>query len=79
MNAWMKRRAHSDPMVFNELIPFGETQGYIKNVWRNLWVYNHFRGSIITTKQPVVTGESTPEDKSTTEPEHKVEATDKRP
>jgi len=49
MDAWLKRRAHSDPTVFIEMIPFGETKGYIKNVWRNLWVYHHLRGHIAKT------------------------------
>ena len=41
MNNWLKRRNHSDPLVFIELIPFGETKGYVKNVWRNVEVYRY--------------------------------------
>ncbi len=41
MDIWMKRRSHADPLVFVELIPFTETKGYIKNVWRNLVIYNY--------------------------------------
>jgi soluble lytic murein transglycosylase-like protein len=40
MDMWMKRRYHADPLTFVELIPFNETKGYVKNVWRNLVVYN---------------------------------------
>jgi soluble lytic murein transglycosylase-like protein len=39
MKSWLQRRAHTDPLVFVELVPFGETKDYIKNVWRNLVVY----------------------------------------
>ena len=39
MKTWLQRRAHRDPLMFVELIPFGETKEYIKNVWRNLVVY----------------------------------------
>ena len=39
VDLWLKRRAHSDPMVFVELIPFNETKEYVKSVWRNVLVY----------------------------------------
>ena len=45
MNSWLKRRGHPDPLVFVELIPFGESREYIKNVWRNVAVYD-FLGDI---------------------------------
>jgi soluble lytic murein transglycosylase-like protein len=41
MDTWIKRRAHPDPMTWIELVPFGETKGYIRSVWRNLVVYKH--------------------------------------
>lgn len=46
MDIWMKRRYHADPLVFVELIPFSETKGYIKNVWRNLVIYNFLSRSL---------------------------------
>src|SRR5262249_16633183 len=39
MDGWMARRGHSDPLMFVELIPFGETKDYVRNVWRNLMIY----------------------------------------
>jgi soluble lytic murein transglycosylase-like protein len=39
INYWVSRRHHADPLVWVELVPFGETKGYIKNVWRNYFVY----------------------------------------
>ncbi|MBM4251224.1 MAG: lytic transglycosylase domain-containing protein [Deltaproteobacteria bacterium] len=41
MDAWLKRRHHPDPLMFVELVPFGETREYIKNVWRNAVVYDY--------------------------------------
>lgn len=38
-DAWIARRAHPDRLVWIENIPFGETQNYVKNVWRNRVVY----------------------------------------
>ncbi|MDE3269461.1 MAG: lytic transglycosylase domain-containing protein [Pseudomonadota bacterium] len=40
VNTWLQRRAHDDMMVWIELIPFGETKKYVKNVYRNYSVYN---------------------------------------
>ncbi len=45
VDQWIKRRFHSDPLVFIELIPFGETKDYVKNVWRNQYVYSYLHGS----------------------------------
>ena len=38
-DAWTQRRAHPDPQVWIELIPFGTTRTYVKRVQRNLQVY----------------------------------------
>jgi soluble lytic murein transglycosylase-like protein len=46
MDIWMKRRYHADPLVFVELIPFNETKGYVKNVWRNLVIYNYLNKTL---------------------------------
>ena len=40
VNTWLQRRAHDDDMVWIELIPFGETKNYVKNVYRNYIVYS---------------------------------------
>ena len=40
VDTWLKRRAHNDVMVWIELIPFGETKNYVKNVFRNYLVYS---------------------------------------
>jgi soluble lytic murein transglycosylase len=41
-NAWLQNRNLSDnSLIWIELIPFGETRDYVKNVWRNLDVYHH--------------------------------------
>jgi tetratricopeptide (TPR) repeat protein len=45
VDQWIKRRFHSDPLVFIELIPFGETKDYVKNVWRNQYVYSYLHRS----------------------------------
>jgi soluble lytic murein transglycosylase-like protein len=44
VDLWLKRRAHSDVLMFVELVPFGETKDYIKNVWRNVAVYRFLAG-----------------------------------
>lgn len=46
MDMWTNRRYHADPLVFVELIPFQETKGYVKNVWRNMVVYNFLSRSL---------------------------------
>ena len=44
IDLWLKRRANSDMLMFVELVPFGETKDYIKNVWRNVAVYRYLMG-----------------------------------
>jgi soluble lytic murein transglycosylase-like protein len=41
VDAWLERRHHPDPLIWCELIPFQETNHYVKNVWRNLVIYRH--------------------------------------
>lgn len=41
MKTWLQRRSSNDALVFVELVPFGETKDYIKNVWRNVSVYGY--------------------------------------
>ncbi len=40
-DAWTQRRAHSDPLVWIELITFDTTRTYVKHVQRNLQVYRY--------------------------------------
>ena len=39
VDQWIKYRSHSNHLIFVELIPFGETKDYVKNVWRNRVIY----------------------------------------
>jgi soluble lytic murein transglycosylase-like protein len=48
VDLWLKRRAHTDPLMFVELVPFGETKDYVKNVWRNIVVYRHLMAHGVT-------------------------------
>lgn len=36
---WVKDSKNSDPLLFIESMPYGETRGYVKNILRNYWVY----------------------------------------
>ncbi|MEZ4743038.1 MAG: transglycosylase SLT domain-containing protein [Bdellovibrionota bacterium] len=40
VDTWLERRYNKDPLIWIELVPFGETRGYIKNVWRNSIIYS---------------------------------------
>lgn len=39
VNTWLRERSHSDPLMWIELIPFGETKNYVKKVYRNYLIY----------------------------------------
>ena len=39
VDMWQQRRAHPDPRVWIELIPFGETKNYVMRVYRNYLIY----------------------------------------
>lgn len=41
VDMWLQRRNHPDPLVWIEMIPFGETRSYVQNVWRNKMVYEY--------------------------------------
>lgn len=43
-DAWVQRRSGSDLLAWSEALSFGETSGYVKNVWRNWEVYNWLAG-----------------------------------
>jgi soluble lytic murein transglycosylase len=43
-NRWQRYPEASDPVRFTERIPFDETRGYVKNVRRNLWLYQALYG-----------------------------------
>ncbi|MFW7378125.1 MAG: transglycosylase SLT domain-containing protein [Oligoflexus sp.] len=49
VDRWIDKRAADLPLVWVEGIPFGETQGYVKNVMRNLEVYRQL--SLTASKQ----------------------------
>lgn len=55
METWLERRGHTDPLMFVELVPFGETKDYIRNVWRNLMIYRFIEGKDVTS--PVAPGD----------------------
>ena len=40
VDGWLARRRHTDPLMWVELVPYSETKSYIKNVWRNYYVYS---------------------------------------
>lgn len=40
LNHWLATRAHDNPFVFIENIPYRETRGYIQHIVRNLIIYN---------------------------------------
>ena len=52
VDLWLQRRAHSDPLAFIELIPFGETKDYVKGVWRNVIIYSEIEKAGLTQEQP---------------------------
>lgn len=39
VDMWLQRRNHSNQQIWIELIPFGETKNYVKNVQRNYLLY----------------------------------------
>ena len=39
VDMWLQRRSHPNPLVWIELIPFGETKDYVMRVYRNYLVY----------------------------------------
>ena len=43
VDGWVSRRPNPDQLTWIEFIPFGETQGYVKNVWRNVVVYRYLK------------------------------------
>ena len=45
VDGWLEFRKHDDQLIWVELIPFSETQDYVKNVWRNYVIYHELYGS----------------------------------
>ncbi|MCB9229392.1 MAG: lytic transglycosylase domain-containing protein [Deltaproteobacteria bacterium] len=41
VDIWMRRRFHPDPLLWIEMIPFGETKSYVQKVLRNKLVYDY--------------------------------------
>ncbi len=52
VDAWIERRKAKDEMLWIELIPFGETKSYVKNVWRNMEIYRGLKGSPARFPEP---------------------------
>ncbi len=50
VNTWLEKRRLGNTLVWIELIPFGETKGYVKNVWRNLMIYQYLSGLRVSSK-----------------------------
>jgi soluble lytic murein transglycosylase len=44
VDGWLARRPGEDLLAWIELMPFGETRDYVKNVWRNALVYSYLSG-----------------------------------
>ena len=40
IDAWLDYRYNKDVVTWIETLPFNETKEYIKNVWRNMMVYD---------------------------------------
>lgn len=45
VDTWRLRRANPDPMIWLELIPYGETHRYVLSIWRNLFIYSLLEGT----------------------------------
>jgi len=41
--SWVQRRYRDDPVMWIELIPYAETKAYVKNCWRNYFVYSFLK------------------------------------
>ena len=56
VDIWLKRRNHPDPLVWIEMIPFGETRAYVQKVLRNKIIYDYLgaghREVVIRPEQP---------------------------
>jgi len=52
VESWMSRRSSPDQLMFVEMIPYGETKGYIRNVWRNEAVYSYL--SVNAVREEVI-------------------------
>jgi soluble lytic murein transglycosylase-like protein len=46
VDGWIARRPGGSAIEFVELIPFGETKSYVRNVWRNLIVYQYLSAAV---------------------------------
>ena len=59
IDMWLQRRNHSDQQIWIELIPFGETKNYVKNVQRNYLLYrfltSHERAVATNTSSFILT------------------------
>lgn len=53
---WLASDTLKDPLLFIESIPYGETRGYVKNVLRNYWVYQHLLNQPVTSAGKIAEG-----------------------
>jgi soluble lytic murein transglycosylase-like protein len=53
VDTWLERRSQRDDLSFVELMPFGETKGYVRNVWRNSVVYSALQQRPQTEPRPI--------------------------
>jgi soluble lytic murein transglycosylase-like protein len=57
LNIWKERFANvDDPLLFIELVPFGETRGYVERVMANYWIYSLRMGFGVATLDAVAAG-----------------------
>lgn len=50
VDGWLTRRSHPDPLVWVELIPYHQTQQYVRGVWRNAVVYQALPGLVSSSR-----------------------------
>ena len=57
---WMRQKHRKDPLEFIEMIPYEETKGYVKLVFRNFVTYNRLhKGEFEIDKSFLYTGKLT--------------------
>ncbi len=60
VNGWSRTKFRKDPVEFIEMIPYEETKGYVKLVFRNFVTYNRLhKGEFKITKDFLYSGKTT--------------------
>lgn len=58
LSSWKRRFAEvSDPLLFIELIPYGETRAYVERVMANYWIYSLRMGVGVASLDAVAAGQ----------------------